>query len=75
MNDEQKHKFEDAVAWLRKKYGSHNKAALAVGLSRSGYKYLVQNQPRPKSTHTKEWVVYRAVALGMEDIFDGDGAA
>ena len=57
--------FSEAVAYLRAKYGSHNKAALAVGLSQSGYKYLVQeNKDRPRSAHTKDWLCLRAVELG-----------
>lgn len=63
--------FEEAVAFLKSKYQSHNKAALAVGLSKSGYKYLVQDKPRPNSGHTKDWVCQRAVELGWK----GDDAA
>jgi hypothetical protein len=64
--------FDEAVAFLRATYGSHNKAALAVGLSKSGYKYLVkQNEQRPRSGHTKDWVCQRAVELGWHG---GDAA-
>jgi hypothetical protein len=63
--------FDEAVAFLRATYGSHNKAAVAVGLSKSGYKYLVQDKPRPRSSHTKDWVCQRAVELGWRG---GDAA-
>ena len=60
--------FQEAVDYLRAKYQSHNKAALAVGLSKSGYKYLVQDKPRPRSSHTKQWLIDRAVEHGwMEE--------
>lgn len=57
--------FAEAVAYLRATYGSHNKAAVAVGLSKSGYKYLVKTgASRPRSGHTKEWLCDRAVEHG-----------
>lgn len=63
--------FEEAVAFLKAKYSSHNKAALAVGLSKSGYKYLVADAKRPRSAHTRQWLVDRAVEHGCKG---GDAA-
>ncbi len=63
--------FEQAVAYLRAKYTSHNKAAVAIGMSKSGYKYLVKDgEPRPHSGRTKEWLISRAVEHGWR----GDAA-
>ena len=63
--------FEEAVAFLKAKYLSHNKAALAVGLSKSGYKYLVADPARPRSRHTRQWLIDRAVEHGWKG---GDAA-
>lgn len=63
--------FEEAVAFLKAKYLSHNKAALAVGLSKSGYKYLVKTADRPRSAHTRQWLVDRAIEHGW---MGGDAA-
>jgi hypothetical protein len=60
--------FAEAVAFLRGQYGSHNKAALAVGLSKSGYKYLVKDgESRPRSKHTMEWLCDRALEHGWQE--------
>lgn len=65
---EKKPTFEEAVAFLKSKYSSHNKAALAVGMSKSGYKYLVRDgEARPHSWRTKEWLVGKAVEHGWQE--------
>ena len=59
--------FEEAVAFLKAKYSSHNKAAMAVGMSKSGYKYLVkENEPRPHSGRMKQWLIIQAVEHGWK---------
>lgn len=57
--------FEQAVSFLKAKYSSHNKAAVAIGMSKSGYKYLVRDgAQRPHSGRTKEWLIAQAIEHG-----------
>ena len=66
METTHKPNFDEAVEFLVATHGSLNKAAKALGLSPSGFKYQTGAglSPRKRSAHTRDWICSKAAEAG-----------